>query len=78
MKAFSWDFWKLQAVVMFSISEKPKFEIDTTHIILSYLYHFENWIIYMLFGSKLFPRDKINKFKSFKFLLWKTLEDSEI
>ena len=61
MKAFSWDFWKLQAVAVFSISEKTKFEIDTTHIILSYLYHFGNWIICRLFVSKLAPRDKINK-----------------
>ena len=33
---------KLQAVVVFSVSEETKFEVDTTFIILSYLYHFGN------------------------------------
>ena len=31
-----------QAVVVFSVSEETKFEVDTTSIILSYLYHFGN------------------------------------
>ena len=33
---------KLQAIVVFSASEETKFEVDTTSIILSYLYHFGN------------------------------------
>ena len=31
-----------QAVVVFSVSEETKFEVDTTSIILSYLCHFGN------------------------------------
>ena len=31
-----------QAVIFFSVSEETKFEVDTTSIILSYLYHFWN------------------------------------
>ena len=33
---------KLQAAVAFSVSEETKFEVDTTSIILNYLYHFRN------------------------------------
>ena len=33
---------KLQAVVVVLVSEETKFEVDTTSIILSYLYHFGN------------------------------------
>ena len=32
--------WKLQAVVIFSVSEETKFNVDTTSIILSCFYHF--------------------------------------
>ena len=31
-----------QAVLVFWVSEETKFEVDTTSIILSYLYHFGN------------------------------------
>ena len=31
-----------QALVVFSVSKKTKFEVDTASIILSYLYHFGN------------------------------------
>ena len=31
-----------QALVVFSVSKETKFEVDTTSIILSYLYHFGN------------------------------------
>ena len=31
-----------QAVVVFSVSEESKFDVDTTSTILSYLYHFWN------------------------------------
>ena len=34
--------YESRAVVVFSDSEKTKFEVDTTSIILSYLYHFGN------------------------------------
>ena len=34
--------WKLQAVVVFLVSEETKFEFDTTFKILSYLYHYGN------------------------------------
>ena len=33
---------ELQAVVVFSVSKETKFELDTTSMILSYLYHFGN------------------------------------
>ena len=33
---------KLQEVVIFLDSEETKFEVNTTSIILSYLYHFGN------------------------------------
>ena len=31
-----------QAIVVYSVSEETKFQVDTTSIILSYLYHFAN------------------------------------
>ena len=34
--------WKLQAAVIFSASKETKFEVDTTSIILGYLYHLRN------------------------------------
>ena len=34
--------WKLQAVVVFLISKETKIKVDTTSIILSYLYYFGN------------------------------------
>ena len=34
--------WKLQAVVVSSVSEETKFEVDTTSLILRYIYHFGN------------------------------------
>ena len=46
--------WKLQTVVVFSVSEETKFEVDTTSVTLSCLYHFGN-------VNKM-PYDKTNKF----------------
>ena len=34
--------WKLQTAIIFLVSEETKFEVDTTSIILSHLYHFGN------------------------------------
>ena len=34
--------WKLQAFAVLSLSEVTKFELDTTSIILSYIYHSGN------------------------------------
>ena len=59
--------WKLLAVIVFSVSEKTKFEVDTTSIILSYLYHYGNvnreLFRYYLSPAKT-PHDKINKILS--------------
>ena len=34
--------WKLQTAIIFLVSEETKFDVDTTSMILSHLYHFGN------------------------------------
>ena len=35
-------FWKLQTVVVFSVSQETKFEVDTNSVMLKYLHYLRN------------------------------------